>query len=75
MVEDIAEKGELEHGVFTDYLLEGLREAADSDKDGIITADTTHRYVSDAVPRATGQEQRPVKKGTVEGQLLLGLVP
>jgi uncharacterized caspase-like protein len=70
-----ADKDELQHGVFTYYLLEGLRGAADSDKDGIITVDEAYRCVFEAVPRATGQEQHPVKKGTVEGQLLLEVVP
>jgi hypothetical protein len=31
--------------------------------------------VSQMVPQATGQEQHPVKKGTVEGQLVMGIVP
>jgi len=30
--------------------------------------------VSREVPRATGQEQHPVKKGIVEGQLILGVI-
>jgi hypothetical protein len=30
--------------------------------------------VSVQVPRATGQEQHPVKKGTMEGRLILGVV-
>jgi hypothetical protein len=67
------EKDELRHGVFTYYLLEGLRGAADSDRDGTITVDEAYRYVSEKVPRATGQEQHPVKKGTVEGDLVISL--
>jgi hypothetical protein len=66
------EKEELQHGVFTYFLLEGLRGAADADRDGVITVDETYRYVSERVPRATGQEQNPVMKGTVEGSLVLG---
>jgi hypothetical protein len=31
--------------------------------------------VSEKVPGATGQEQHPVKKGSVEGQLVMGIVP
>jgi hypothetical protein len=31
-------------------------------------------YVSEHVPQATGQEQHPVKKGNVEGRLILGVV-
>jgi uncharacterized caspase-like protein len=68
------EDDELKHGVFTYFLLEGLRGKADMDKDGMITVDEAYRYVSREVPRATGQEQHPVKKGFVEGQLVLGII-
>jgi hypothetical protein len=69
-----AEKDELAHGVFTYFLIEGLRGGADADDDGLITVDEIYQFVSDQVPRATGQEQHPVKKGTVEGKLVLGIV-
>jgi uncharacterized caspase-like protein len=68
------EKDELRHGVFTYYLLEGLRGAADFDRDGAITVDEAYSYVSEKVPRATGQEQHPVKKGSVEGSFVMSLV-
>jgi hypothetical protein len=64
----------LQHGVFTYYLLEGLKGRADADNDGLITVDEAYRYVSTNVPRVTGQEQHPVKKGTVEGRLILSVV-
>ncbi len=67
------EKDELQHGVFTYYLLEGLRGAADTDRDGAVTVDEAYRYVSEKVSRATGQEQHPVKKGSVEGSLVLSI--
>ncbi|MDJ0984528.1 MAG: caspase family protein [Desulfobacterales bacterium] len=67
------ERDELQHGVFTYYLLEGLKGPADTDGDGLVTVDEAYRYVSDRVPRATGQEQHPVKKGTVEGSLILSI--
>jgi hypothetical protein len=35
--------------------------------------DEAYRYVSTHVPPATGQEQHPVKKGTVEGRLILSI--
>jgi hypothetical protein len=69
-----AEDEKLQHGVFTFYLLQGLAGAADADKDGLITVDEIYQYVSVQVPRATGQEQHPVKKGTMEGRLILGVV-
>jgi len=69
------ENEEFRHGVFTHYLLEGLKGKADTDKDSLITVDEIYKYVSDRVPKATGQEQHPVKKGSVEGRLILGIVP
>lgn len=68
------EKNELSHGVFTYYLLEGLRGKADLDGDGVITVDEVYRYVSEKVPQATGQDQHPVKKGETTGQIVLGVV-
>ena len=68
------ENEKLQHGVFTFYLLEGLTGAADADNDGLVTVDEVYRYVSTHVPRATGQEQHPVKKGTVEGRLILSII-
>ena len=68
------ERENLGHGVFTYYLLEGLRGKADLDGDGIITVDEAYTYVSKKVPEATGQNQNPVKKGEVEGQLILGRI-
>ena len=69
-----AEVDELQHGVFSYYLVEGLRGRADADRDGLISVDEVYRYVSEQVPKATGQEQHPVKKGTVEGRLIMGIV-
>lgn len=69
------EDEKLGHGVFTYYLLEGLRGPADTDGDGLITVDEAYSYVSRRVPQATGQEQNPVKKGSVEGQLIIGVRP
>jgi Tfp pilus assembly protein PilN len=68
------EKDELKHGVFTYFLLDGLLGKADADKDGVITVDEIYGYVSKYVPQLTGQEQHPVKKGAVEGRLILGIV-
>ena len=70
----VVEREDLGHGVFTYYLLEGLRGSADTDHDGIITVDEAYGYVSRKVPEVTGQNQHPVKKGEVEGQLVLGQV-
>ncbi|MEW6672614.1 MAG: caspase family protein [Thermodesulfobacteriota bacterium] len=68
-----AEKDDLRHGVFTYYLIEGLKGPADIDRDGVVTVDEAYTYVSRQVPAATAQEQHPVKKGTVEGRLILSV--
>lgn len=63
---------EFKHGVFTYYLLEGLRGKADLDGDGLIDTEEVYRYVSKKVPAATGQQQNPIRKGEVEGQIIIG---
>jgi hypothetical protein len=68
------EKDDMQHGVFTYYLLEALKGEADTDRDGAITVYEAYRYVSEKVPRATNQEQHPVKKGSVEGDLILSII-
>lgn len=68
------EDEQLQHGIFTYYLLEGLRGKADTDSDGLITVDEVYRYLYEQVTKATGQEQHPVKKGAVVGRLILGIV-
>ena len=69
-----AERPDMQHGVFTYYLLEGLRGKADLDGDNMITIDEIYNYVSQKVPAATAQNQHPVKKGEVDGQLVVGQV-
>jgi hypothetical protein len=68
------ESDEFKHGIFTYFLLEGLKGKADVDDDGLITVDELYRYVSDHVARASSQEQHPVKKGSVEGRFVVGVV-
>lgn len=46
------EKDDLQHGGFTYYLLEALKGAADTDRDGAVTVDEVYRYVSEKVPQA-----------------------
>jgi hypothetical protein len=68
------ERDDLKHGVFTYFLLEGLRGKADLDGNGIITVDEVYRYVSIKVPQATGQAQHPVRKGETKGEIILGVL-
>lgn len=66
------EEPALGHGVFTYYLLRALRGAADADGDGYVTLPEVYQYVSREVAQATGQKQRPVLKGELAGEFILG---
>lgn len=65
---------ELGHGVFTHYLIEGLRGAGDGNKDGIVTLQELYEYVEAQVSRrsrAAGGNQHPMMRGQLEGSLPL----
>ncbi len=47
------------HGVFTYFLLQGLKGAADANHDGVVTAGELFNYLRQAVPQATGGKQNP----------------
>ncbi len=68
------ETNELEHGIFTYYLAEGLKGKADLNKDGVVTADELYSYVYEQVTkkaRLLGASQHPLKKGTIIGEIPL----
>lgn len=65
---------ELGHGLFTYYLVQGLRGAADANSDGIVSLQELYAYVEREVSRksrAVGGNQHPVMKGEIEGSLPL----
>jgi|KBSSwiStaDraftv2_1062776.scaffolds.fasta_scaffold49711_2 hypothetical protein len=65
---------ELGHGLFTHYLLQGLRGTADLDRDGVVTLQELYTYLEQQVTqksRGVGGNQHPVMKGEMEGQLPL----
>jgi uncharacterized caspase-like protein len=65
---------ELGHGIFTHYLIQGLRGTADLDRDGIVALHELYQYLEQQVSqksRAVGGNQHPVMKGEVEGLLPL----
>jgi len=64
----------LKHGVFSYYLLKGLKGAGDFDGDGIITVGELFSFLSSRVPEASGQDQHPVRKGETEGELVIGRI-
>jgi len=62
------------HGVFTYYLLEGLKGAADADGDKLITSGEAYEYVFKNVSRHTQNMQHPIKKGEEERPIILGVI-
>ncbi len=65
---------ELGHGVFSYYLIQGLRGAADLDRDGVVTVQELYQYLEEQVARqsrAVGGNQHPVMKGELDGVLPL----
>jgi uncharacterized caspase-like protein len=68
------ELSEFGHGIFTYYLIQGLKGAADLNRDGIVTLQELYGYVEQQVSaksRAVGGNQHPVMKGVLEGALPL----
>jgi uncharacterized caspase-like protein len=69
---------ELGHGIFTYYLVTGLKGAADLNRDRIVSLQELYEYVEQQVTtkaRAVGGNQHPVMKGELEGVLPLTKVP
>ncbi|MFQ5830454.1 MAG: caspase family protein [Candidatus Methylomirabilia bacterium] len=65
---------ELGHGVFTYYLIQGLKGVADLDHDGIVSLHELYQYIEQEVTRksrAAGGNQHPIMKGELEGVLPL----
>ena len=66
------------HGVFTKFLLRGLRGDADIENRGVILLDSLWKYLNDKVSEAAGQygnTQKPVRIGEVTHDLPLTLNP
>jgi tetratricopeptide (TPR) repeat protein len=54
------EDAQKQSGLFTWYLLAGLRGAADANKDKVVTAGEVHRYLVDEVSEFSKQQQTPM---------------
>ena len=68
------EDKELKHGVFTNYLLEGLENGgADDDEDGLIYVNDLYEYARKKT--TTRCSQSPVMKTQIEGKILIAKNP
>jgi uncharacterized caspase-like protein len=66
------EDDRLQHGIFSYYVLKGLKGDADRDGDAFITVSELFAYLSTRVPQASDQDQHPVRKGETEGVFIIG---
>jgi Uncharacterized conserved protein len=68
------EDTELKHGVFTNYLLEGLENGiADDDEDGLIYLNDLYKYARNKT--ITRCSQSPLMKTQIEGEILIAKNP
>jgi uncharacterized caspase-like protein/tetratricopeptide (TPR) repeat protein len=64
------------HGIFTYYVVQGLAGAADTNGDGIVTADELAEYVHGNVREATGSRQNPTsERGSFDSNMVLAFNP
>jgi hypothetical protein len=62
------------HGVFTHFLLQGLRGQADRNKDNFVSVPELYDYVSRQVSEATEGKQNPILRGNYDRELKLSTV-
>ena len=55
------------NGVFTHFLLKGLKGDADTDKDGFVTIEEAYDYTYAAIRKLSGYGQHPHFDGRVDG--------
>jgi tetratricopeptide (TPR) repeat protein len=64
------------HGIFTYYVVHGLEGAADTNGDGVVTADELAEYVHTNVREATGTRQNPTsERGSFDAGMVLAYDP
>ncbi|MCG8603959.1 caspase family protein, partial [bacterium] len=62
------------HGLFTYYLIKGLKGVADKDRDGFVTVPELYEYVYENVSqqaRKMGGSMHPIQKGSIRGTIYL----
>jgi uncharacterized caspase-like protein/tetratricopeptide (TPR) repeat protein len=64
------------HGIFTYYVVRGLAGAADTNGDGVVTADELAEYVHTNVRQATKAQQNPTsERGSFDSNMVLAYDP
>lgn len=68
------EDPKLGHGLFTYYMLEGLKGKADANGDGVITLNELNDYLYIQVVKASGSTQHPELKGEFDNSIPIGII-
>ena len=64
------------HGVFTYFVIKGIQGEADTDGDGVVTADELGEYVRTNVRRETQQRQNPTsERGSFDPKMVIAYNP
>ncbi|MEM9930645.1 MAG: caspase family protein [Bacteroidota bacterium] len=64
----------LRQGVFSHFLLRGLKGEADQDMDGVVRVQELFRYVNQQVKQYTGHQQQPVIQGNYDERMPVAVV-
>jgi hypothetical protein len=73
--EDSLECSKLQHGVFTHFLLEGLKGNADTNEDGIVGVLELYQYIERRVSEYTRGAQHPQLFTSIRGDIPLAVYP
>lgn len=68
------EDGGLRSGIFSHFLVRGLKGEADADSDGIVRIQELYEYVHRQVRRYTGNVQTPTLTGRFDGEMPVSVV-
>ena len=63
------ESSGLRQGVFSHFLIRGLKGEADTNKDKVVSVGELFEYINDKVREYTGNRQSPVIKGTYDPKM------
>ncbi|RYX87868.1 hypothetical protein EON73_00270 [bacterium] len=73
--EESKESEQLKHGIFTHFLLQGLKGSADiTTKDGIVSAGELESYLTSQVSRYSGNKQHPLVLGDQDSDFPLSVI-
>ena len=68
------ESSGLRQGVFSHFLIRGLKGEADANQDKIVTIEELYDYINKNVRSYTGNRQSPVIKGTYDPKMTVAVV-